>query len=149
MIARIERGDVQPTAALLARLSGALGMTLSELVANAEGTADRLVRCQEQSLWRDPETGYIRRAVSPAASVMLQLVEVELPPRARVSMPRESYLFIDQQIWVLEGQLRFAEGDQSHDLDVGDCLQLGEPQVCMFENPTPSPCRYLGALRKR
>ena len=51
-------------------------------------------------------------------------------------MPRESYLFIDQQIWVLEGQLRFAEGDQTHDLEVGDCLQLGEPQVCTFENPT-------------
>ena len=66
MIARIEHGDVQPTAALLARLSGALGMTLSELVANAEGAPDRLARCQEQPVWRDPETGYLRRAVSPA-----------------------------------------------------------------------------------
>lgn len=149
MIAKIERGDVQPTAALLARLSAALGMTLSELVANAEGKADRLVRYKGQPLWRDPETGYLRRAVSPAAGVMLQLVEVELPPRARVSMPRESYLFIDQQIWVLKGRLRFVEGDQTYDLEVGDCLQLGEPQVCAFENPTASPCQYLVALRKR
>lgn len=149
MIARIERGDVQPTAALLARLSGALGMTLSELVANAEGAPDRLVRCQEQRVWRDPETGYLRRAVSPRASVMLQLIEVELPPRARVSLPRESYLFIDQQIWVLEGRLRFVEGEQTHDLEVGDCLQLGDPQVCIFENPTRSTSRYLVALRKR
>src|SRR3984957_3789144 len=75
MIARIERSEVQPTAALLARLSGALGMTLSELVANAEGLPGRLARRQQQSEWRDPETGYLRRAVSPPASVMLQLVE--------------------------------------------------------------------------
>jgi transcriptional regulator with XRE-family HTH domain len=149
MIARIERSEVQPTAALLARLSGALGMTLSELVANAEGLPRRLARRQQQSEWRDPETGYLRRAVSPPLSVMLQLVEVELPGLARVTMPRESYLFIDQQIWVLEGRLRFVEGAQAHDLEAGDCLQLGEPCTCVFENPGRSTCRYLVALRKR
>jgi transcriptional regulator with XRE-family HTH domain len=149
MIARIERGEVQPTAALLARLSGALGMTLSELIASAEGTPERVARRQRQQVWRDPETGYVRRAVSPSASAMLQLVEVELPAGARVSMPRESYLFIDQQIWVLAGRLRFLEGEETHELGVGDCLQLGDPQNCVFENPENSTCRYLVALRKR
>jgi transcriptional regulator with XRE-family HTH domain len=149
MIARIERSEVQPTAALLARLSGAFGMTLSELVANAEGAPNRLSRHGVQPIWRDPETGYLRRAVSPSSSVLLQLVEVELPPLAHVSMPRESYLFIDQQIWVLEGRLRFVEGELVHDLEVGDCLQLGDPQNCTFENPMRSICRYLVALRKR
>lgn len=149
MIAKIEHGDVQPTAALLARLSGALGMTLSELVATAERPAERLVRREDQPIWQDPETGYVRRAVSPPASFMLQLVEVELPALARVSMPQESYLFIDQQIWVLEGRLRFTEGERTHELDAGDCLQLGEPQACVFENPSETVCRYLVAIRKR
>jgi len=149
MIARIERGEAQPTAALLARLSGALGMTLSELIASAEGAPERLARHERQPVWRDPETGYVRRAVSPAASSVLQLVEVELPASARVPMPRESYLFIDQQILVLQGRLRFTEGEQVHDLKVGDCLQLGEPQSCIFENPTASTCRYLVVVRKR
>ena len=67
----------------------------------------------------------------------------------RVPMPRESYLFIDQQIWVLEGRLRFIEGDETHELNVGDCLQLGEPRACVFENPTNTICRYLVAIRKR
>jgi transcriptional regulator with XRE-family HTH domain len=149
MIAKIERGDAQPTAALLARLSGALGMTLSELIASAEEPAERVVRRGRQSVWADPETGYVRRAVSPAASALLQLVEVELPAAARVRMPKESYLFIDQQIWMLQGRLRFSEGQQIHDLEEGDCLQLGEPQECIFENPTGMPCRYLVAIRKR
>jgi transcriptional regulator with XRE-family HTH domain len=149
MIAKIEHGDAQPTAALLARLSAALGMTLSELIATAEGPLDRLARHRMQQVWSDPESGYIRRSVSPSSSVMLQLVEVELPAGARVSMPRESYLFIDQQIWVLSGKLRFIEGEVTHELRVGDCLQLGDPQTCVFENPTNSTCRYLVALRKR
>ncbi len=149
MIAKIERGAVQPTAALLARLSSAFGMTLSELIASAEGVPDRLSRRERQPVWRDPETGYVRTAVSPTAGLMLQLVEIELPARARVPMPRESYIFIDQQIWVLEGHLRFTEGDETHELVAGDCLQLGEPQACVFENPTNMACRYLVAIRKR
>jgi DNA-binding XRE family transcriptional regulator len=149
MIAKIERGDVQPTAALLARLSGAFGITLSELVARAEGDTVRLSRREQQPTWQDPQTGYVRTAVSPASSTMLQLVEVALPPLARVPMPRESYLFIDQQIWVLAGHLRFIEGERINELEPGDCLQLGEPQACVFENPTDSVCRYLVAIRKR
>ncbi len=66
---------------------------------------------------------------------MLQLVEVELPARVRVPMPRESYLFIDQQIWVLEGRLRFIEGEEAHELVAGDCLNLESP------NPASSRTR--------
>ena len=69
MIGKIERGAAQPTAALLGKLAGALGMTLSELIAQAEGIAEdrgRLVRLVEQPVWVDPDTGYRRRAVSPA-----------------------------------------------------------------------------------
>lgn len=124
-------------------------MTLSELIASAEVQPDRLVRRSEQPVWTDPDTGYVRRAVSPDSHSMLQLIEVELPSLARVAMPRESYLFIDQQIWMLEGSLRFIEGEESHDLEAGDCLQLGEPQACVFENPGASACRYLVAIRKR
>ncbi len=149
MITRIERGETQPTAALLARLSGAFGLTLSELIASAEGSEDRLSRYELQPEWSDPETGYVRRAISPTASSMLQLVEVQLPAAARVVMPRESYLFIDQQIWVMSGHLRFIEGGQVNDLHPGDCLQLGKPQTCVFENPTTVSCRYLVVIRKQ
>ena len=149
MIAKVERDEAQPTAALLARLSGALGMTLSELIAHAEHPDDRLLRRDHQPEWVDPATGYRRRAVSPPTNAMLQLVEVELSPRTRIAIPRESYLFIDQQIWMLEGRLRFTEGDETHELMAGDCLQLAEPRDCIFENPSDAACRYLVALRKR
>ena len=149
MIGKIERGEAQPTAALLGRLSAALGLTLSELVARAEGDDRRLVRAAEQPVWTDPESGYRRRAVSPAPGGSLELVEVELPAGAEVSYPADTYAFISQQIWVLEGRLRFREGTVTHELDAGDCLALGPPADCTFQNPTDTPCRYLVALTRR
>lgn len=149
MVGKIERGEVQPTAALLARLSGALGMTLSELVARAEGDAGRLARQAQQPVWIDPDSGYRRRAVSPPSGGPLELVEVDLPPGATVAMPAETYAFIHQQIWVLSGTLHFREGPVDHQLDAGDCLQLGPPAPCAFINDGDQTCRYLVALIKR
>jgi transcriptional regulator with XRE-family HTH domain len=149
MVGKIERGEVQPTAALLARLSAALGMTLTELIARAEGDERRLVRSGEQLVWTDPDTGYTRRALSPPAGGPLELIDVELPAGARVELAAQLYTFIHQQIWVLAGHLRFHEGDEVHELDAGDCLQLGPPSPCAFVNPTASACRYLVALVKR
>lgn len=149
MISRIERGGAQPTAVLLGRLSGALGMSLSELLARAEGEPRRLVRAADQTRWTDPDTGYLRRAVSPAPGGPLELVEVELPAGAVVAYPAESYAFSHHQLWVLAGRLHFREGDVVHELGPGDCLQLGPPQDCAYENRTRRPCRYLVALARR
>jgi transcriptional regulator with XRE-family HTH domain len=149
MIAKIERAEVQPTAALLGRLSAVLGMTLSELIARAEHVDRRLARAAEQPSWTDPQSGYRRRALSPVSGGPLELVEVELPAGAEVSYPTDAYVFIHQQIWVLDGRLRFCEGDIAHELEQGDCLQLGPPAPCRFINPTRRPCRYLVALTRR
>lgn len=148
MIAKIERGDAQPTAVLLGRLTAALGLTLSELFARTEGETPRLARRADQAVWIDPTTGYRRRSVSPAGG-SVQLVEVELPPGASVSYPAESYALASHQIWVLAGSLRFQEGTTEHDLGTGDCLQLGEPAPGTYRNSTDRPCRYLVVLGRR
>jgi transcriptional regulator with XRE-family HTH domain len=149
MIGKIERGEAQPTAVLLARLAGALGMTLSELVARAEDGGDRLVRAAEQPVWRDPASGYRRRAVSPSGGGPMELVEVELPAGAQVGFPADAYVLVCQLIWVLEGHLRLHEGDTVHELDTGDCLRLGPPAPRRYVNPTDRPCRYVVALARR
>lgn len=149
MIGKIERGEAQPTAVLLARLASALGMTLSELVARAEDGGGRLVRAADQRTWTDPASGYVRRAVSPAGARPLELVEVELPAGARVAFAADAYALVHQLIWVLDGHLRLHEGDIVHELDTGDCLELGPPAPRSFVNPTDRPCRYLVALTRR
>ncbi len=147
MISKIERQECSPTATVLGRLSGAFGITMSALLANAEAQGKRLSRVEEQQVWTDPESGYVRRAVSPVAGAALQLVEVELPPGVRITFPASAYTFLHQQIWILSGHLLFLEGALAHDLRKGDCLQLGAPVECTFENPSASlKCRYLVAV---
>jgi transcriptional regulator with XRE-family HTH domain len=143
MISKVERGESSPTATLLGHLSGAFGLTVSTLLARAEGAASRLIRAQEQAVWRDPETGFRRTAISPEGASAIQLVRCELPPGASIAYPASSYAFIHQQIWMLRGILHFIEGEETHELRDGDCLQLGSPTNCRFENRQRKSCAYL------
>jgi transcriptional regulator with XRE-family HTH domain len=146
MISKIERAEASPTAALLGRLSGALGLTLSALLARAEDRPDRLSRATEQPRWRDPKSGYVRCQVSPPSASPIELVRVELPAHRSVSFPASAYAFVRQLIWVLDGHLAFVEGEETHELDAGDCLELGPPSDCTFRNAGRRPCVYLIAL---
>ncbi len=149
MISRLERAEASPTAALLGRLSGAFGLTLSQFFRRVEASGARLVREQDQHRWQDPASGYQRRQISPPASDDLDLVEVELPAGADVPFPAQSYTFIRQLIWVLAGDLVFVEGEERHVMAAGDCLVLGEPAPCRFLNPGDQPCRYVVAVARR
>jgi transcriptional regulator with XRE-family HTH domain len=152
MISKVERGESSPTASLLGRLSSAFGLTLSQLLARAEqGAGRQLNRQEEQERWRDPETGFERRALTPpGAMTPLELVWGELPPKARVDYPAAAFGFIeDQQIVVLAGRLSFRQGTEQHQLRAGDCLRLGPPADCRFENPGGAPCRYLVAVLRQ
>lgn len=152
MINKVERGESSPTASLLGRLSGALGLTLSELLARAEASrAGHLVRAGEQPLWRDPETGYMRRQIAPIpGSVLpLELVQVQLPAGAEISFPAAAYTFIRQLIWVLKGKLTFVDGPVTHELSAGDCLELGAPAERTFRNAGRVMCEYLVAVLRQ
>ena len=149
MISKIERAEASPTAALLGRLSGAYGITLSALLAEGEIEAPGPKRFADQAMWRDPATGYLRRQVSPLSDLPVHLIEVEFPPGAEVAYPAAAFAFIRQAIWVIAGTLEFVEGAQLHRLRPGDCLELGPAADCAFRNPGRSPCRYLVAVVKR
>ena len=142
MVHKVERGESSPTAKLLAKLSGAFGLSMSTLMARAEAQQGRLARRADQPLWTDPETGYRRRHVSPRTDLPADLVEVELLAGTEVAMPSAAYAFQRQLIWVLDGVLTFREGMVEHVLQAGDCLELGPPMDCAFLNRSAHPCRY-------
>nr|WP_308469820.1 XRE family transcriptional regulator [Kineococcus rubinsiae] len=151
-IVKVERADSQPSAALLARLCPPLGLTLSELFARVEGpgtAADRVSRAQDQPVWTDPGTGYVRRNLSPRSASTLELTEILLPAGAQATYPAQAYADLHQQLWVLKGTLRLREGAQVHDLGAGDCIELGPAAECSFANPGRAASRYLVAVSRR
>jgi len=149
MISKIERVQASPTATVLGRLSGAFGLPLSKLLALAERSVERLSVKEKQPVWKDPETGYTRRTISPANDGVLELLEVSLPPGMCVPYPASAFLFQHQQIWMIEGLLEFQEGEKTYRLEAGDCLQLGTPADCRFFNPGAETICYLIALARR
>lgn len=150
MISRIERGEASPTASLLARICAALGLSLSGFFAEDE-TVSPLVRKFEQKLWQDPETGYVRRAISPPrVGSDVDIVEVEFPAGAKVSFPPHSASHgMTQYVWLLEGALEMTTQDAVHLLSPGDCLFMPVGEGHSFYNPGDRPARYCVVLDRR
>lgn len=147
-ISKIEREETSPTAVVLVRLAGAFDLTLAGLLLRAEGKGERLSRAADQAVWRDPETGYVRRQVFSRPDHPLEVVRVEMPAGQRVVLPASSYAHIRQAVWVLGGDLVICEGDQRHELAVGDCLGFGPPSEVTLANETAAPCAYLVVLAR-
>ncbi len=146
MISRIERAESSATATVLGRLAAALGITLSQLLAEeqARGAPERVRRRAEQPVWRDPERGYRRRQVSEHdAATGVELVEVELPRGTVVHYPRWSGKPYRQRLWLLAGALRVDYGDECFELAEGDCMDFGVDRALAFKALGRSGCRYL------
>ncbi len=144
MISLIERGESSPTAVLLEKLATGLNVPLASLFEAPGSAAEPVSRLADQLSWRDPESGYVRRNVSPSGFASpIQIVEVCFRARARVAYetgardPR-----VHQQVWVLEGSIDVALGNERHRLGPGDCLALVLDQPVTYRNPTRKPARY-------
>jgi transcriptional regulator with XRE-family HTH domain len=147
MISLIERGESSPTAAVLEKLAAGLGVMLASLFdapAAAQAPSGPVARRDDQPLWRDPASGYLRRNVSPPGVPQpMQIVEVQFPAGGRVAFetgPRE--VRVHQQVWVLEGAIDVTLGAERHRLREGDCLAMQLDRPTMFHNPTRKPARY-------
>lgn len=148
MISRIERGEASPTAQLLSRLCAALDLTLSAFFAFSGEAGDPLSRREDQVVWRDPETGYQRRAVSaPNTASRVEVIDVTSPPGARIAYPPETAKAgMTQHVWLFSGRLRMTLREAVHDLHPGDCLYMSITEGHVFENPGDEPAHYAVVL---
>jgi transcriptional regulator with XRE-family HTH domain len=146
MLSKVERGEASPTAQVLVRIASAFGETLAGLLTAADGPSAGLLRLADQESWTDPASGYRRRQIYLSASLPLELVEVELPAGASVSVPAAAYRLIRQVAWVIEGRLTICEGASRAELAAGDRLEFGPPSDVVFRNDGSATCRYLVAV---
>jgi transcriptional regulator with XRE-family HTH domain len=149
MISLIERGESSPTAAVLDRLAAGLGVTLASLFTEKDNQgASPLARRADQRVWRDPDSGYMRRNLSPPGFPSpVELVEVVLPPGTRVAYDTGQRASpVHQQIWIIEGEISLTLGEETHHLATGDCLSMRLDRPTVFRNRADQPARYVVAL---
>jgi transcriptional regulator with XRE-family HTH domain len=143
MLSRIERGESSPTAQLLNKICGGLGVSLSVLFAETETPVSPLSRRLGQRTWRDPATHYLRRHVSPPGTGSpVDIVEIEFPAGGSVAFDSQRLAGTDQHVWVLDGMLELELGEDAYRLEQGDCLMMRFDRPIQFRNPTDRPIRY-------
>ncbi|EON10885.1 MULTISPECIES: helix-turn-helix domain-containing protein [Pandoraea] len=149
-ISLIERAQTSPTANVLDKLATALDVTLASLFdghARDDAPPSPLARRADQPVWTDPDSGYVRRNLSPAQPSPLQFVEVQFPAGERVAYDtgtRDNEVW--QQIWVIDGTIEITLGTATWRLDTGDCLAMRLDQPIGFHNPASVTARYLVGL---
>jgi transcriptional regulator with XRE-family HTH domain len=151
MISVIERGESSPTAVVLEKLATGLGVTLAALFEIPNAPAEPVARSENQPQWRDPQSGYVRRNVTPGGfDGPTQIVDVRFPPGARVAYETAGRrLRVDQQVWVLEGAIDVTVGTQRHQLRSGDCLAFVLDRPVAFHNRARKPARYAVVVTAR
>jgi transcriptional regulator with XRE-family HTH domain len=147
-ISVIERGESSATATVLDKLSAALGVTVASLFEKpADDTPSPVSRAEDQPVWTDPGSGYVRRNLSPGVYSPIQLVEVSFPAGQRVAYETSARdVDVHQQVWIIEGAMEVTVGDTTWTLDAGDCLAMKLDQPIAYHNPTGKPARYLVSL---
>lgn len=143
-LSRLETGAVSPTAHTLGRLGAAHGLSTSRLLAMAEVEPAPLVRAADQATWRDPETGFERRAVSPPADGLAgEAIAGALPAGAEIAYPSPPRPGLEHHLALLDGALEVTVDGRTHRLAPGDCLRFRLYGPSAYRAPGPEAARYL------
>lgn len=144
MISLIERGEASPTAVVLDKLAFGLGVTLASLFEASPVDTSPVVRRADQLQWTDPQSGYMRRTISPPhLHSSLHIVQIDFPAGATVIYAAGVRdVRIDQQVWILKGRMECIVDGIHDDLQSGDCLAMQENSHIVFQNTGKLPARY-------
>lgn len=148
MLSLIERGESSATAVVLEKIATGLGVTLGSLFDDARAPASPVSRAADRTSWKDPQSGYVRRNISPANFPSpIRIVEVAFPAGARVAYEtgaREKA--VAQQIWVRDGAIDITVGKVTYNLGKDDCLAMQLDEPVTFRNRTRRTAHYVVVL---
>ncbi|WP_170576324.1 helix-turn-helix domain-containing protein [Ruegeria atlantica] len=146
-LSRMEKGDVSPTAETLGRLCAAYGLPMSRLLMMVEDSFDPKVPFERQPEWRDPETGFTRRSVSPPATGLSgEVMEGHLPPDTVITYDSPPKPGQEHHLILLDGALTLSVDGIAHDLNGGDCLRYHLSGPTRFETTPMRGARYILVL---
>jgi transcriptional regulator with XRE-family HTH domain len=143
-LSRLENAEASPTAGVLGKLCAAFGLTLSRLMHLVEDDYAPLLRRADQPVWTDPESGFVRRAISPPARTLAgEALECSLRPGTRIAYERPPRPGLEHHLLLLDGALELTADGRAHALGPGDCLRYRLFGPSAFATPTDRGARYL------
>jgi transcriptional regulator with XRE-family HTH domain len=142
MLSQIESTKVNPTIAVVWKISAGLGVPFADLLGPAEAAPVEVLRVAEaRYLWSQDKTFRSRPLVTNVPGHKVELYEIWLAPRAghpAEPHPRGSREFLS----VLEGKLRLEVGGEPFALVAGDGVVFLADQPHHYQNTAAQP--FLG-----
>jgi len=143
-LSRLEHGEISPTARVLGKLCAVYGLTLSRLMHLVEEAFEPLLARDAQPVWRDPETGFRRRSISPPVRALSgEALEATLEPATDIAYERPPRPGLEHHLFLIEGRLTVEVDGRAHHLKPGDCLRYQLFGPSRFATPDDSGARYV------
>jgi hypothetical protein len=116
-------------------------------MAEAENEAPSVIHAKDQITWKDPETGYVRRILSPPhLNLKGELAEIMLPVGSSVSYRGSPLPGLEHHLWMLAGVLSLEVDGTAFRLEKGDCVRYVLSGPSRFTCGSRHPARYLIAM---
>jgi transcriptional regulator with XRE-family HTH domain len=148
-LSRMERAETSPTASQLGRICTAYQITMSGLLAEVEANPAQRVPLSSQSVWSDPENGFVRRAaLPPAAGYRSEIIHGQLKAGGVIAYDAAPAPGFEQYMMIECGALSFTHADESFNLQTGDALRFRLTGPTRFENSGHEPVRYYVVLTR-
>lgn len=123
-LSRLENGVVSPTISVLGKLCTVYELTMSRLMAMVETDFEPLITTKNQTVWRDRETAFTRKSVSPPSeSLCAEVLQCEIPAQTQIEYEKPPKPGLEHHLLLLNGQLTITIDDTSYELNSGDCLR--------------------------
>lgn len=146
-LSRLENAEVSPTAETLGKLCAAYGLPVSRLLMMVEDSFTTHIPLEAQPEWEDPETGFVRRSVSPpSAQLAAEVMEGHLPPDTVISYDTPPKPGQEHHLILLDGALSLTVDGTLYDLTAGDCLRYQLYGSSQFATPETRGARYILVL---
>jgi mannose-6-phosphate isomerase-like protein (cupin superfamily) len=136
MISKVERSVSTPTATLLGKIAAGLDVGLSHLLGEMVDRAPVLTPPEAQPVYRDPETGFQRRSLSPLfPDRKIDFALNDLPAgQAAVFPPHRRG--VEEYLYVVEGALTVVVEGTRYEVGAGASLFYHAHVVHEFRNET-------------
>lgn len=142
MLSKVERGASVPTATVLGKIAGGLEVGLSQLVGPLRDRAPALLSPADQPVYRDPETGFERRSLSPLfPDRRVDFARNFLPAGASAAFPPHRR-GVDEYLYVVSGTLTVVVDGARFLVESGSSLYYHGYVAHEFRNESDAPALF-------
>lgn len=151
MLSKIERGSASPTIGLLCKITSALGVPLTRLVAEPEGWRHRVIRREQLRSLVDRVSGVSRTSLTTEIPEWgFELVRYDMPPGSSTGECGGCSRGIREAFHVTSGRIEISARGATEEIHTGETfLRESDGEGYTIENPGKDAAQFYIVIDRR